>query len=390
MISFEEALFQVESVKVNPVKETVPMMESLGRVLASKVFSDVDMPPFDKAAVDGYACRRSDLPGPLEVIEIIPAGASPLLKVGKSQCSKIMTGAIIPQGADCVLMVEHTILQPDGKVVFTKPTTSNNIAYKAEDVRRGQLVLDEGIILKPQHLAMLAATGCVNPEVYRSPKVGIITTGDELVEPGEVPSGGQIRNSNAYQLMAQAKQIGLEVLYAGIAPDTPEATSDLIADTLNKVDLLLITGGVSMGDYDYVPRVIEELGIKIGFKSIAVQPGKPTLFGYTDDKFVFGLPGNPVSSFVQFELLVKPLVYRMMGNIYNPKIVKLPMSRGYSRKKNDRKSFIPVKFASGKIEPVEYHGSAHIHSFDDAWGIMAINVGEDNVNPGELRDVRQL
>lgn len=390
MISFDEALSLVETVEVYPVKERIGILESLGSILASKVYADIDMPPFDKSAVDGYACRRADLPGPLKVIEIISAGASPLARVLPGQCSKIMTGAIVPEGADCVLMVEHTMVQDDGLVVFTRPTTSNNIAYQAEDVHKGQLVLNEGIIIMPQHIAMLAAVGCVNPEVYRKPVIGVIITGDELVEPDTVPVGGQIRNSNAYQLMAQVKQTGLEVIYTGIAPDNKEDTRNIIDKTLKQVDVLLLTGGVSMGDFDFVPTVLEELGIQIGFRSVAVQPGKPTLFGYKSEKFIFGLPGNPVSSFVQFEVLVKPLIYRIMGTVYCPKIVKLPMLTGYTRKNMDRKSFIPVRYALGMIEPIEYHGSAHIHAFEKAWGIMALNPGENNVKPGELRDVRQI
>lgn len=390
MISFEEGLSIVESVKVSPASERIPMCESLGRVLATDLFSDVDMPPFDKSAVDGYACRRADLPGPLTVIETISAGSSPAKRVGNQQCSKIMTGAIVPQGADCVLMVEHTRLNDDGTVVFTKPSTANNIAYQAEDVRKGQLVLEANTLIRPQHIAMMAAVGCTNPAVYKLPALAIITTGDELVEPGEVPAGAQIRNSNAYQLIAQSLQIGIRPVYAGIAPDTVEGTRMIIEDTIAQSDILLITGGVSLGDYDYVPAVLESLGFNIRFRSLAVQPGKPTLFAEKDGTFVFGLPGNPVSSFVQFELLVKPLIYRMMGGKYEPRIVKLPMATSYQRKRTDRKSFIPVKYALGKIEPLEYHGSAHIHAFEQAWGIMALNVGEDNVKPGELRDIRQL
>jgi molybdopterin molybdotransferase len=179
-------------------------------------------------------------------------------------------------------------------------------------------------------------------------------------------------------------------VYAGIAPDNPDETQRIIEETLENCDVLLITGGVSMGDFDYVPAVLESAGLDIKFRSLAVQPGKPTLFAERNGKFVFGLPGNPVSSFVQFELLVKPLLYRIMGTVYQPRIVNLPMANGYQRKRTDRKSFIPVKYALGKIEPLEYHGSAHIHAFEQAWGIMAMNIGEDNVKPGELRDVRQL
>lgn len=390
MITFEEALHIIETVEVHLQKEQASIIDSLGRVLASNVHSDIDMPPFDKAAVDGYACRRADLPGPLKVTEIISAGINVHSSVKSGQCAKIMTGAMVPKGADCVLMVEHTSKIDNETILFTKQTTANNIAYEAEDVRTGQLVLDKGIVLKPQHIAMLAAVGLTNPEVYKQPVIGIIATGDELVEPTQFPVGSQIRNTNAMQLMAQCKQIGISAHYYGISPDSKEATAELINSSLNEVDILLISGGISMGDFDYVPEVLEELNVNLYFRNIAVQPGKPTLFGRKDKRFVFGLPGNPVSSFVQFELLIKPLIYRFMGCEFKPVMVKLPMLTGYTRKRVDRKSFIPVRYATGKIEPLEYHGSAHIHAYDQAWGIMAINIGEDNVKPGELRDVRQL
>lgn len=390
MISFEEALYIVENAVVSPRVESVSMLDALSRVLAGNVYSDVDMPPFDKAAVDGYACRRMDLPGPLKVVEVIPAGIIPVKTIKQGQCAKIMTGSIVPHGADCILMVEQTGQNSDGTISFLRNSTSNNIAYQAEDVRKGQLVLEAGTFIKPQHIAMLASVGCVDPLVYQKPVVGIITTGNELVEPGETPVRGQIRNSNAYQLIAQAHAAGVESRYAGIAPDTIEGTRDIISEALTWCDVLLLTGGVSMGDYDYVPAVLESMNMQIRFRSMAVQPGKPTLFAKSGGKFVFGLPGNPVSSYVQFELLVKPLLYKIMGAAYKPRVVKLPMATGYSRKKSDRKSFIPVKYESGKIEPLDYHGSAHIHAFEKAWGIIALNIGEDNVKPGEIREVRQI
>jgi molybdopterin molybdotransferase len=390
MISFEEALSIVDSVEVFPIIENIPMMESLGRILAEDVYSDIDMPPFDKSAVDGYACRRADLPGPLNVIETIAAGAIPKQRVLSKHCSKIMTGAIVPDGADCVIMVEHTRTNDDGTILFLKQSTANNIAYKSEDIKKGQIVLQKGTLIKAQHIAVMASVGYTNPKVWRVPEIGILTTGNELVEPHEIPSGAQIRNSNAYQLMAQAAMIGAKVFYGGIVPDEIDETSRIIEETLNKCDVLLITGGVSLGDYDHVPGVIESSGFSIKFREMAVQPGKPTLFATKGKKYVFGLPGNPVSSFVQFELTVKPLLYRIMGTRYNPRTVTLPMASSYTRKRIDRKSFIPVRYASGKIEPLEYHGSAHIHSFEQAWGIISMNVGEDNVKPGELREVRQI
>ncbi len=391
MITFEEALSVVNSIPVKPLAEKAGLDQAVGRVLAEDIFSDVEMPPFNKAAVDGYACRRSELPGPFEVLEVVPAGRLPQFIVGPGQCSKIMTGAMVPDGADTMIMVEHTGTLADGKILFLKEKTSSNIAWRAEDVKEGQLVLTSGTLLRPHHIAILASVGCDKPTVFRRPVVGIISTGDELVEPSEKPALGQIRNSNAWQLMAQARAIGLPVEYIGIAADTKESTSQLIASGFDRSDILLLTGGVSMGDFDFVPEVLDELGVSIQFKSIAVQPGRPTVFGTRDNKFLFGLPGNPVSSFVQFELLVKQLAFRMMGHRYKPQTVKLPMASEYIRKKAERKSFIPVRInAEGKIEPLEYHGSAHIHSYEGADGMLSVEIGENHINAGELRDVRQL
>lgn len=391
MITFEEALSIINQVSVKPVTEKLQLADAVGRVLAEDIFSDVEMPPFNKAAVDGYACRRAELPGPFEVLEVVPAGVLPKLPVGSGQCSKIMTGAMVPEGADTMVMVELTETLPDGKIRFIGEKTSSNIAWRAEDVKEGQLVMNQGTLLKPQHIAILASVGCANPIVFRRPVIGIISTGDELVEPWQIPALGQIRNSNAHQLMAQASAFGLPVAYIGIAADTPEGTREMMVKGFEQSDILLLTGGVSMGDFDYVPAVMQELGVEILFKSIAVQPGRPTVFGTRGAQFLFGLPGNPVSSFVQFELLVKQLAGRMMGHDYQPQIVTLPMAADYTRKKSERKSFMPVRInPEGKIEPLDYHGSAHIHAYEGANGIMAIEIGETQINAGELRNVRQL
>lgn len=391
MITFEEALAIINNIPVRPHAEKVILSEAAGRVLAEDISSDVEMPPFNKSAVDGYACRRAELPGPFEVLEIVPAGVLPALPVGPGQCSKIMTGAMVPEGADTVIMVEHTETLTDGRILFLKEKTSSNIAWKAEDVKEGQLVLQKGTLLKPHHVAVLAAVGCSHPFVYRRPVIGIISTGNELVEPWQKPEGGQIRNSNAHQLMAQASASGFPYEYIGIASDTPEDTRQMMIKGFEKSDILLLTGGVSMGDFDFVPAVMHELGVNILFKSIAVQPGRPTVLGIKENKFLFGLPGNPVSSFVQFELLVKQLAYRFMGHQLEPRTVKLPMAADYNRKKAERKSFIPVCInANGKIEPLEYHGSAHIHAYEGADGIMSVEIGEMHIEAETLRDVRQF
>ena len=371
--------------------EKVEMNDSLNRILAEDVLSDMDMPPFNKSAMDGYACRMEDLKNELEVIETIPAGQIPDKEIQKNQCSKIMTGSMVPKGANCVIMVEHTKEIAGNKIIFTEEKTNQNIAFKAEDINIGDTVLKKGTLIKAQHIAVLASVGCTNPNVFRKIKVGVISTGSELVEPKKKPGLSQIRNSNAYQLQSQIRQIGCIPSYIGIAIDTHEASLKAITTALNTNDVILLSGGVSMGEFDFIPQILENLDIEIFFQTLAVQPGKPTVFGRTGKKFVFGLPGNPVSSFNIFELLAKPLIYKMMGYNYKPLSIKLPLAKSYEREKAKRLSFIPVKITDdGKVLPLEYHGSAHIRALVHADGLISVPIGVSKINEGELVNVRQI
>ncbi len=393
MISLDKAIDIVLS-NSNPLNkvENVELWGSMGRALAANVVSDMNMPPFNKTAVDGYACRMSDVKGELEVIEIIPAGSIPSKTVEKGQCSKIMTGAMIPKGADCVLMVEDTKEIGSNRIVFTGETLRANICILGEDMKTGDVAIQKGTTLSAQHIAIMAALGCTQPTVTVKPSVAVLVTGDELVEPNQVPTGGQIRNSNGHQLVGQILKANATPNYIGIVKDTEEATFDAIAKALKVSDIVILTGGVSMGDYDYVPSVMKKLGIQILFDSIAIQPGKPTKFGVKDGKLIFGLPGNPVSSYMQFEILVKPAIQKLMGGEPNTKsVVRLPLANGYKRKKVERLGLIPVLINDNKkVEAVEFHGSAHIFALAKAEGYIMIPLGESEIKEGELVDVRPL
>ncbi|MBU0763577.1 MAG: molybdopterin molybdotransferase MoeA [Bacteroidetes bacterium] len=391
MISSDEAYTIVMQSVYAPDIEQTGINDALGRVLAEDIHSDTDMPPFDKSAMDGYACRKEDLENELEVIELIPAGKVPEKRVWKNQCAKIMTGAMLPDGADCVIMIEHTVETGKNSIRIIEVSTNLHICYKGEDVKNRDRVLQKGTLLYPRHIAILASVGAVNPIVYKRPHVGIISTGDELVEPEIKPSLSQIRNSNGSQLTAQVKQAGGLPRYYGIAGDTEEETFEIITQAMKECDLLLISGGVSMGDFDFVPVVVQKTGFDILFKSIAVQPGRPTLFGAMSGKFCFGLPGNPVSSFVQFELLVKPLIYKMMGAKYTPLSIRLPMAIDYQRKKTKRQLWIPVYITEeGTVTPAEYHGSAHLSAYTDAHGMIPVPVGKSLIKKGEPVHVRSF
>jgi len=391
MIKFEEALdIVLKSAKTLDV-ENIFLNDSMNRILAEDVKSDINIPPFNKSAMDGYACRRSDLKNILDVLEIIPAGQAPTKTIHENQCSKIMTGAPIPNGADCVIMVEQTEIISENKIRFTVSETLNNIAYKAEDVSKGEVVLKKGILIQPQHIAVLASVGAVKPMVTRQPKVAVISTGDEIIEPEGIPGPSQIRNSNAYQLIAQIKKLNCIPIYMGIAPDDPEKTAFVISEALEKSDVLLLTGGVSMGDFDFIPGILKEKNIDIKFHKMLVRPGSPTVFGVSGKHWIFGLPGNPVSSFVIFEMLVKPFLYKLMGFNDGIKNIKLPIAADFKRKKTDRLNWNPITInKNGEAALLEYHGSGHIHSMCFADGLMTIPFGTAEIKKGELVDVRPL
>lgn len=392
MISFSQAFDIVirSDIRVKDT-ETIPFTSSLNRVLAGDVKSDMDMPPFDKSSVDGFACRKEDLGDELEVLETVPAGVWPSKNITRGCCSRVMTGAPVPAGADCMIMVEDTDTLPSGRIRFTGTLKKDNIALKGEDIRKGDIVIRAGSLIRPQHIATMASVGHVSPQVSLMPAVAVISSGSELVEPGIVPGLSQIRNSNSSQLLAQIEQAGSKGNYYGIAGDDEDITYRIVSHAIAENDLVIITGGVSMGDFDKVPSVLEKAGVRILFSSVAVQPGKPTTFGLHPEAAVFGLPGNPVSSFLQFEFLVKPLLYRMMNCNWKPLTLKLPMAMRYVRRSTDRMALIPVKLTSeGTVFPVEYHGSAHITAMNETDGIISMPAGIKIFEKGEMVSVRQI
>ena len=391
MITFEEAFKIVMEYVFETKTETIPFTDSYNRILDEDIISDIDMPPFDRSAVDGYACHRIDLNNELEVVEVIAAGKVPVQKVGKNKCSKIMTGAIVPDGCDVVIMVEESEILTGNRIRFTGIDPKLNMSFRGEDVRKGDIVLKKAKVIQPQDIAIMASVGHTKVSVKKKPLVGIISTGDELVNPSEIPGISQIRNSNAYQLAAQIARAGAEGYDYGIAADDETITFKIIEKAIQECDIVIITGGVSMGDFDFVPSVLESAGVKILFDRVNVQPGKPTTFGLHPKSLVFGLPGNPVSSFIQFEMLIRPLINKMMGHNWRHPVQNLPLGVNYERKSSARLGFIPVKI-NEKMEaiPVDFHGSAHITALSDSDGIIVLQPGIKFLRKGETVNVRQI
>lgn len=393
MLSFEKAFeIVLNAAQAYPLgTEQVDISCSLNRILAEDVKSDTDIPPFNKSAMDGYACRREDLDNELTIIETIPAGTAPRKIIGPKQCARIMTGAMVPDGADCVIMVEFTKNPTEDTVRFAGKETANNICFKAEDIKAGDVVLRRGTLIRPQHIATLAAVGCANPPVAVRPKVGVIATGSELVEPSQNPSASQIRDTNSFQLASQVETVGAVAKNYGVAKDTREAIDAAVKKAVSENDVVLISGGVSVGEFDFVPEILKQNGFSLMFEKIAIKPGKPTVFGRAGNVFCFGVPGNPVSGFVIFELLIKPFLYKLMGYNFKPLDIKAPLETSVSRKKVGSPSWIPVIITgAGIVRPVEYHGSAHFNALCGADGLICIPKGTAELKEGTIVSVRPI
>jgi molybdopterin molybdotransferase len=389
MIPVQEA-YDILRGNVPPaIVEEAELRDALGRVLAEDIDSAIAMPPFDKSAMDGFAVRGDDESERFEIVETIAAGAVPQKEIGPGQCARIMTGAMLPRGADKVVMVEHTE-EKDGFMTVARQDSPRNICYLGEDIQIGDRVLDAGMKLGPAEIGVLASMGRASAKVYRRPVVGMLTTGSEIVEPGHRLLEGQIYNSNAYSIGAQVEAMGCKPIYRGIAVDEPELIAKDLAALFDAVDVVVISGGVSMGTFDYVPEILEELGGKIHFSKVAVKPGKPTVFGTRGRKVFFGLPGNPVSTFVIFEVFVKRFLYRMMGHQFQPLFMRGEMKTAFRRKKAKRTAFIPVSYKDGMVEPVSYHGSAHLHALTRADGILEVPAGVNEISEGSVVYVRQF
>lgn len=307
--------------------ERVELLEACGRVLFASVSSPIDQPPWDNSAMDGFAVRAEDVRGAssgrpveLHVLESVPAGGFPSLPVGPGQAIEIMTGAPVPEGADCVVRVEHTRREREHVLIVNDMDAGRNVRRAGEDVRAGQVVLEAGRTLRPAEIALLATVGCAEVEVHRRPRVAILSTGDELADLDafdEVLAGRKIVNSNSYGLAAALRATGAVPELLGIARDDPASLRAHLERAL-PADALVTTAGASVGEHDVVKDVLEEIGMSLEFWRVQMRPGSPFSFGLVpradrEPLPVFSLPGNPVSALVTFEVLVRPAIRRMAG-----------------------------------------------------------------------------
>jgi molybdopterin molybdotransferase len=389
LISVEEAEKIIAAVPVTVHVETVPLLAAHNRILAQDISSPFAMPEFDKSAMDGYAYISEDRSPTYKIIETIAAGMPPHLAVAPGHCAKIMTGAMLPPGADRVVKRECTC-EENGSMKIVAEDGNRNIRAKGEDFQPGQLILEKGMPLQAAQIALLASLGLAEVPAAKRPRVGIITTGSELVEPGNPLGPGQIYNSNYYSLAAQVNACGANPLAMGRITDALQPTAALIESCLSRCDLLVISGGISAGDFDFVPEAMKRAGITLLFQKIAVQPGMPTVFGTHGSQIVCGLPGNPVSTFVIFEIFFKPLLMRMMGSNFQPLILKATLENEYRRSRSARSAFLPLRVHNGRAAVIAYHGSAHLHALSQANALLYIPAGQSEFPAGSAVDVRYL
>jgi molybdopterin molybdotransferase len=319
MIDYADALSLVIA-RARPLgTEIVPLVDALGRTLAADVRAREAVPPFAKSAMDGYAVRAADTRAAaerngigLKVIQDLPAGRTSRRTVGPGQAVRIMTGAPLPKGADAVVMVEDTEKKGDRVIIRAAARPGDHVGPAGEDLGKGDLVLKKGRLIGPAELGILAAVDRAEVRVARRPKIAVIATGDEIVEPGERSGPGKIRNSNGYALSALAARAGAETAYLGIARDDRKALARMFRKA-EGADFLVLSGGVSVGDYDLVRKELVKSGVRPVFWQVRIKPGKPTFFGTKGRRLVFGLPGNPTSAMVTFHLFVRPAIDRVLG-----------------------------------------------------------------------------
>ena len=321
MISVEEAQKIVLNSELKPWVKMLPILESLGMIFAEDIVSPDDIPLYDNSAMDGYAVRAIDIKGadksyPIRLVLTggdIPAGKISVSAVNPGFCVPIMTGAPLPAGADSVVKKEDTQRDTESIMVFREIETGENVRYRGEDIKKGSTVFEKGDRVNPGTIGVLASIGRSEVKVCGSPVIGVLATGDEIIGIGEELAAGKVRDSNSYSLSAQIKEMGIDCRRFGIVRDDEKLLSKKIKEALEECDILLLSGGISLGDYDLAKDTLEGIGAKLLFWRVNQKPGKPLAFFKYRDKYIFGLPGNPVSVMVCFEMYVRPMIRKVMG-----------------------------------------------------------------------------
>jgi molybdopterin molybdotransferase len=377
--------------------ESVAAADADQRVLAEHIRADRDYPPFQRSARDGFAIRAADVPGALRVIGEVRAGETFRGSVGAGEAVEIMTGAPVPEGADAVVMIEHTVREAGLAIIGRTAKVGENITPRGAEARGGDVLLEPGQRLGYAEIALLAMVGYAHVQVFRRPRVAILPTGDEIVEAGEQPGAAQIRNSNAAALAVQVRRAGGVPEILPVARDNDESTRELVSRGLN-ADLLLLSGGVSAGKYDVVERVLAAVGGEFFFDRVLIQPGQPVVFGRVVGKespagaakFFFGLPGNPASTMVTFEIFARAAIEKMQGLPYPPlRLLRASLTREL-RHKPGLTRFLPARLSADgvTVEPEPWKGSGDVVALARANAFLIVESDRESWAAGD--DIRVL
>jgi molybdopterin molybdotransferase len=370
--------------------EAVPLSSAPGRILREPVTADSDYPRFDKAIRDGYAVRHGDVaavPALLEILGESRAGQAADVILREGTCCEIMTGAPLPENATAVVMVEHTERVSSTRVrILRSGREGEGLLRRGAELKQGETVLEPGRVLQIADIGTLASVGKAHVAVSRKPQVAILATGDELVEVDQIPASGEIRNSNSYTLQAQVAQAGAEPVLLGIGRDSIEDLRVKIANGLQR-DILLVSGGVSAGKYDFVEGVFSEFGVETAFTAVAMKPGKPTVFGHRGETFVFGLPGNPVSTIVAFRMFVQPVIQALLQRATSSQTPLRAQLEAPAKCDPARAAIVPalVRFEREcyRIRQAPWKGSSDLAGLSRANALVVLPRGEGILQPGE-------
>ncbi len=388
MLTVIEALAAIEKYSLPLPAESILLGEALGRVLAEDALADCDSPPHDKAMMDGFAVRVADGVNQRRIVETIFAGTVPTVAVGMDEASRIMTGAPLPVGADAVVPIEVVTLRDELFVTpHSAPVVGKHMQRRGDNFRRGDAIVRAGQPLRSAEIAALAEIGVAEPRCFPEPRVAVLATGDELVSPNQVPAAGQIRNSNGPMLCAAVREAGAAPIDLGVGRDEPAHLREKLLEGLT-ADVLLVSGGVSAGDKDLAPGLLVELGVEQIFHKIAMRPGKPLWFGRGPANpngrrpLVFGLPGNPASSFVCFQLFVRPLLSGLSGGGFQglvPQRVELAMAYDF---RGERETYVPAKLSITGATPTRWRSSGDLSGLVGAEVLLTFPPGDHQYAAG--------
>jgi molybdopterin molybdotransferase len=394
VIGPDEALALIDSIEVEPRTEVVPLGRALGRVPAADPVSRIDQPPFDKSTMDGFAyasaegglARQGDS---FRLVGSIAAGEAPTARLAPGDCVRIMTGAPVPEGAVAVQRLEHAF-ESGGRVSIRSAEAAPNIVRRGANRPAGERLFPRRA-LRPHDLGLLAANGIAELEVARVPAVRVISTGSELAAADGSPLGAwRIYDSNGPQLVAQARAAGCEASFLGIVPDDEARIGAAIEEAAREADLVILSGGVSVGDFDYVAGAAARAGFRTMFHGVAMKPGKPAFLARRDGRFLYGVPGNPLAAFVNFEVMLRPLVARMCGYRWAPAVVRARLGAAFARSDLERVEFAPAALRGGLAFPLRCTGSTMLDALAEADLLLRVEAGRARVEAGEELDARLL